>query len=31
MAIRICNVSDIKPGRAIRVKIGDHAGYRAQS
>jgi 3-phenylpropionate/trans-cinnamate dioxygenase ferredoxin subunit len=25
MAIRICNVSDIKPGRAIRVKIGDHA------
>ena len=25
MAIRICNVEDIKLGRAIRVKIGDHA------
>lgn len=25
MAVRICNVSDIKPGSAIRVKIGDHA------
>ncbi|NBQ92355.1 MAG: non-heme iron oxygenase ferredoxin subunit [Micrococcales bacterium] len=25
MAIRICNVSDIKPGRALRIKIGDHA------
>jgi 3-phenylpropionate/trans-cinnamate dioxygenase ferredoxin subunit len=25
MALRICNVSDIKLGRAIRVKIGDHA------
>ena len=25
MAIRICNVTDIKPGRAIRVKIGEKA------
>jgi len=25
MAIRICNVEDIKLGRAIRVKIGEHA------
>lgn len=25
MAIRICNVADIKPGRALRIKIGDHA------
>jgi 3-phenylpropionate/trans-cinnamate dioxygenase ferredoxin subunit len=25
MAIRICGVDDIKPGRALRVKIGDHA------
>ncbi len=25
MAIEICPVDDIKPGRAIRVKIGDHA------
>jgi 3-phenylpropionate/trans-cinnamate dioxygenase ferredoxin subunit len=24
MAIRICGVDDIKPGRALRVKIGDH-------
>jgi 3-phenylpropionate/trans-cinnamate dioxygenase ferredoxin subunit len=25
MAIRICAVEDIKPGKAIRAKIGDHA------
>jgi 3-phenylpropionate/trans-cinnamate dioxygenase ferredoxin subunit len=25
MAIRICAVDDIKPGKAIRVKIGDEA------
>jgi len=25
MAIEICPVEDIKPGRAIRVKLGDHA------
>jgi 3-phenylpropionate/trans-cinnamate dioxygenase ferredoxin subunit len=25
MAIRICAVDDIKPGKAIRVKIGDNA------
>lgn len=25
MSMRICSVNDIKPGRAIRVKIGDHA------
>ncbi len=25
MAIEICPVEDIKPGRAIRVKVGDHA------
>ena len=25
MAIEICSVEDIKPGRAIRVKVGDHA------
>ena len=25
MAIGICPVDDIKPGRAIRVKVGDHA------
>lgn len=25
MAIRICNVEDIKQGRAIRVKIADHS------
>jgi 3-phenylpropionate/trans-cinnamate dioxygenase ferredoxin component len=25
MAIRICGVDDIKPGRALRVKIGEHA------
>ncbi|MFM2277568.1 MAG: hypothetical protein RIT12_964, partial [Actinomycetota bacterium] len=24
MAIRICGVDDIKAGRALRVKIGDH-------
>jgi 3-phenylpropionate/trans-cinnamate dioxygenase ferredoxin subunit len=25
MALEICPVEDIKPGRAIRVKVGDHA------
>lgn len=25
MAIQICPVEDIKPGKAIRVKVGDHA------
>jgi 3-phenylpropionate/trans-cinnamate dioxygenase ferredoxin subunit len=25
VAIEICPVEDIKPGRAIRVKVGDHA------
>jgi 3-phenylpropionate/trans-cinnamate dioxygenase ferredoxin subunit len=25
MAVRICAVEDIKPGKAIRVKIGDEA------
>ena len=25
MAIRICAVDDIKPGKAIRVKVGDEA------
>jgi 3-phenylpropionate/trans-cinnamate dioxygenase ferredoxin subunit len=25
MAVRICAVDDIKPGKAIRVKIGDEA------
>ena len=25
MAIEICPVEDIQPGRAIRVKLGDHA------
>ena len=25
MALEICQVEDIKPGRAIRVKVGDHA------
>lgn len=25
MAIRICAVEDIKPGKAIRVKVGDNA------
>ena len=25
MAIEICPVEDIKPGRAIRIKVGDHA------
>jgi len=25
MAIRICALDDLKPGKALRVKIGDHA------
>ncbi|MEY3677000.1 MAG: hypothetical protein RL351_227 [Actinomycetota bacterium] len=25
MAVRICAVEDIKPGKAIRVKVGDNA------
>jgi 3-phenylpropionate/trans-cinnamate dioxygenase ferredoxin subunit len=25
MAIEICPVEEIKPGRAIRIKVGDHA------
>ena len=25
MAIKICPLEDLKPGKAIRVKIGDHA------
>lgn len=25
MAVRICAVEDIKPGKAIRVKVGEHA------
>lgn len=25
MAIRICATEDIKPGKAIRVKVGEHA------
>jgi 3-phenylpropionate/trans-cinnamate dioxygenase ferredoxin subunit len=25
MAIEICPVDEIKPGRAIRIKVGDHA------
>jgi 3-phenylpropionate/trans-cinnamate dioxygenase ferredoxin subunit len=25
MATRICSLDDLKPGKAIRVKIGDHA------
>jgi 3-phenylpropionate/trans-cinnamate dioxygenase ferredoxin component len=25
MAVKICPLEDLKPGKAIRVKIGDHA------
>ena len=25
MAIKICPLEDLKPGKAIRVKVGDHA------
>ena len=25
MAIKICALEDLKPGKAIRVKVGDHA------
>ena len=25
MAVRICALADLKPGKAIRVKIGEHA------
>jgi 3-phenylpropionate/trans-cinnamate dioxygenase ferredoxin component len=25
MAIKICPLADLKPGKAIRVKVGDHA------
>ena len=25
MAVRICALTDLKPGKAIRVKIGEHA------